>query len=279
MTAHSYKTIVTKAKYIKNNVEKDYKLGESALWSYYIAKAILTPKKEVTRVGFSNAPNPTGDHISNQIYKKDYLKVAKYLVDFVEKRNRLPNYIQWNNKKIRVRDYCYMFARILVYYDSKNAYPAYANINTKCWTKPDETGNVVFDYWVKKFGFKPKLIDDVCDYILKHFEYEYYYDDQKSNKQVIDSMAGNCTDLSQMLSNMADALGYDWKCIHTQCRQSGTGHVYLKLRKKGSTGNFFIRDVACIADESTYCVWCNTDTGAGYKLAENPSWWLANRQR
>jgi hypothetical protein len=142
--------------------------------------------------------------------------------------------------------------------------------------KPTETGNAVFDYWVKKFGNTPKTIDDVCNYILKHFDYEYYFDDHKSNKQVIDSKAGNCTDLSQMLSNMAEALGYEWKCIHTQCRQSGTGHVYLKLRKGG---NWFTRDVACIADESRYCIWCDVDNGGGNLIATNPSWWISNRNR
>jgi hypothetical protein len=154
--------------------------------------------------------------------------------------------------------------------------PNYVSITSKAFTKPVETGNTVYDYWVKKTGTKPKYIDDVCDYILKHFNYEFYFDDHKSNKEVIDTKAGNCTDLSQMLSNMAEALGYEWKCIHTQCRQSGTGHVYLKLRKGG---NWFTRDVACIADESRYCVWCDIDNAKGYKLAENPSWWMANRNR
>ena len=35
MTEYPYKTIVKSAKTIKNNVEKEYKLGATAKWSYY----------------------------------------------------------------------------------------------------------------------------------------------------------------------------------------------------------------------------------------------------
>ena len=276
MTEYPYKTIVKNAKAIKKNVETQYKLGATAKWSYYFAKAILKPKKDIKKFAFNNASNPNGTPISRQIVKKDYLNMAKRLVDYVEKKRALPNFITYQTSfKVSVPLYTYALARILVYYDAHGQMPNYVNVNSKAFTKPTETGNTVYDYWVKKTGTKPKQIDDVCDYILKHFKYEFYFDDHKSNKQVIDTKAGNCTDLTQMLSNMADALGYEWKCIHTQCRQSGTGHVYLKLRKGG---NWFVRDVACIADESRYCIWCEVPN-KGSLLAENPSWWMSNRNR
>jgi hypothetical protein len=79
-----------------------------------------------------------------------------------------------------------------------------------------------------------------------------------------------------MAVNMAKALGYEWEVIHTECRQSGTGHVYPRFRKGGE---WFTRDVACIADESTYCVWCDVEDGRGYLLAKNPSWLLENLNR
>lgn len=276
MSEYSYAAILKAAKECKSNVEKNYKLGITAKWSYYFAKSIINPKKNIKKLSFNNASNPSGTNISRQIDKSDYVDMAKRLIKYVDKNKRLPNYVTYKSFKIRTRVYVYMFAKIVVYYNAHNQMPNYVSITSKAFTKPVETGNEVYDYWVKKIGTKPKSIDDVCDYILKHFNYEFYFDDHKSNKQVIDSKAGNCTDLSQMLSNMAEALGYEWKCIHTQCRQSGTGHVYLKLRKGG---NWFTRDVACIADESRYCVWCDVDNEKGYKLAENPSWWMANRNR
>ena len=274
--SYSYETIVDKAKNIKTNVEKNYKIGESTGWTYYICKEVIQRTKTVPKITFSGAGQSQGNDLSRQINQEHYLDMAKRLVKFVENNHKLPNYVSYGKYKVRVSDYTYMFARILAYYDNKKKLPAYVNVNSKAFTKPTESSNEVFNYWVKKFGFTPKCIDDVCDYILKHFNYEFYFDDHKSNKQVIDSKAGNCTDLSQMLSNMAEALGYEWRCIHTKCRQSGTGHVYLKLRKGGE---WFTRDVACIADESRYCVWCDVDNGGGNLISENPDWWKQNRNR
>ena len=276
MSEYSYAAILKAAKTCTTNVSKEYKLGVTTKWGYYFAKSILNPKKNIKKISFKQASKPSGTIISRQISKSNYTDMAKRLVKYVEANKQLPNYITYGQYRIRTRLYTYMFAKILVYYYTNKQLPNYVSITPKAFTKPTETGNTVYDYWVKKTGTKPKYIDDVCDYILKHFNYEFYFDDHKSNKQVIDSKAGNCTDLSQMLSNMAEALGYEWKCIHTQCRQSGTGHVYLKLRKGG---NWFTRDVACIADESRYCVWCDVDNAKGYKLAENPSWWMSNRNR
>ena len=275
-----YTTTVKKAKEIKKGVETEFKLVASTP-VYYIAKAILKPKTSIKKIKVDKAEKSDGDYFSRQIYHSTYMDMAERLVGYVERNHKMPNNITFTTKtgkKYHINiDLCTeMFARILIYYDTNKAYPKYANITSKAFVKPTETGNTVFDYWVKKFGFKPTCIDDVCDYILNHFDYEFYFDDHKTNKEVIDTQAGNCTDLSQMLSNMADALGYEWKCIHTQCRQSGTGHVYLKLRKGGE---WFVRDVACIADESRYCIWCDVDNGGGYLLSENPSWWLQNRQR
>ena len=257
-----YSDILSKAKQIKTGVEKEYKLPFSTP-VYYICKAILKPKTEIKNVKVEMASKSTGDYISNQIYKTTYLGMAERLCKYVEQNGKLPNYITAivsdKTYKIKVSDYVYMFSRILVYYDTNGKLPSYANVNSKSFTK-----------------FKPTCIDDVCDYIRDHFNYEFYFDDKKSNREVIDSKAGNCTDLAQMTVNMGIAMGYQWEAIHTQCRQSGTGHIYPRFRK---TGEWFTRDVACIADESRYCVWCDVSDGRGYLLSKNPSWFLENLQR
>jgi hypothetical protein len=276
MTNYKWKDIIKQAQKCKKNVETEYRLGMNSRWAYYFSKAIMTVNTDVKKINFTETTKPIGNNISNQIYKKDYFDMCKRLIKYVETHKQMPNYITYKNYKVLPRLSTYMFSRILVYYNKNGAFPKYANINSKCFTKPTETGNAVFDYWVKKFGFKPTCIDDVCDYIRDHFEYEFYFDDYKSNQQVIDSKAGNCVDLTQMAVNMAKALGYEWEVIHTECRQSGTGHVYPRFRKGGE---WFTRDVACIADESTYCVWCDVEDGRGYLLAKNPSWLLENLNR
>ena len=273
---YTYQTIVGKAKEIKKSVEKEYK-KPSANWSYYICKAILKPKTNVTKITVKAPSKSTGNDFGRQITKSQYLDMAKRLVKYVESHNQMPNNIKIGSKLMRGSDYTYMFSRILVYYNTHNQLPAYANVNSKAFTKPTEYPNKVYGLWVKYIKTKPKMLDDVCDYIKNHFTYQFYYDDKKSNEEVLKTKAGNCTDLLQLLTNMADAMDYDWEVIHTQCKQSKVGHVYGRFKKKG-TSNWFTRDIACIADESRYCVWCEVPNG-GNLLAKNPSWFLNNRHR
>ena len=285
MSNYKYNDIVKTAKTIQKNVKNDYELGVTPKWCYYLCKAITDIKtKEFEGIKFADAKKVKGDHISRQIFKSSYIDMAERIIRYTEREEQLPSTVGFTTLKgktyrININLATEMFSRILVYYDTNKAYPKYANINSKVFTKPTENKNTVFTRFVNKFKFTPKCLDDVCDFILKYFTYLFYYDDIKSNAEVIEDEAGNCTDLLQFLINMAEALGYDWKVIHTQCKQSGVGHVYGMFRKDGvNNGEWFVRDIACIADESRYCVWCEVPDG-GYKLAENPSWFLENLRR
>lgn len=271
-----YSTILQKAKDIKNGVEKEYKLIASTP-SYYIAKAVLNHKKDVPDITVGMASENKGDYISNQIYQTHYMDMMNRFVKYVETNHKLPNYITWKDKKVKVSDYVYAFARILVYYDKNNSLPKYVDVNSKAYNKPTEYPNKVYGLWVKYIKTKPKYLDDVCDYVKAHFNYLFYNDDVRSNEQVLQDKAGNCTDLLQMLTNMAEAMDYDWEVYHVMCNVSKIGHVYGRFKKKG-TNNWFVRDIACIADESRYCVWCEAGNG-GSLLAKNPNWFLQNRNR
>lgn len=272
----TYQTILGNAKTIKNKAEKEYtKIG--AGWSYYVAKSVLTPKKDIKKITVKGATKSTGNDFSRQIKKAEYLDMAKRFTKYVEKYNRLPNYITIGNKRMRVSDYTLMFSNILVYYNKHNQLPNYVEVNSKVYTKPTEYPNKVYGLWVKHIKTKPKCLDDVCDYVKAHFKYLFYNDDVRSNEQVLIDEAGNCTDLLQMLTNMAEAMDYDWEVYHVKCNVSKVGHVYGRFKKKG-TNNWFVRDIACIADESRYCVWCEAGNG-GSLLAKNPNWFLQNRNR
>jgi hypothetical protein len=102
-----------------------------------------------------------------------------------------------------------------------------------------------------------------------------------SNKSCIDRMNEykgiNCVDSLQFVMNMTDDMGYDSKCIHVECRSSGTGHVFGKFRHKKYTDNEWItRDPASVlAGNGIRSVWCED----GYVLAENPEWFLENLHR
>lgn len=276
----TWNKLVKKANEFKIGVEKEYTLIGDKKWAYYFAKGTIQRKTSIPQISFARESEYVGDDFGRQLKKSEYMDMAQRLVDYVEKNNKLPNYILINGKRMKVRDYLLMFANVIVYYADHNAMPKKVNVNSKAFIKPTETGNVVYDYFVQKTGKKYKYLDDFLDFVKFNYTYQFYYDDHKSNKEVIDSKSGNCTDLLQMCCNMAKAMGYDFKIIHTQCRQSGTGHVYGKFRHKQNTNNQWVtRDIACIVDERRMCVWCDVDNGGGYLLAENPSWFMANLNR
>ena len=285
MSKHSYKEILEKAKECKKTVEKEFHLGVNSKWGYYFAKAIITPKKDIEKITFDEAPNPNGDNISRQISKSNYIDLAKDLIQFVEndKHKRLPNYLTYKGLKIRTRVYVEFFARILVFYSENNRLPSEVNINNKVFTKPLEPSNEVYKYFVKIFG----SFDNTVDGFLKKIEglgYGYYYDDVLSNKQTIDNLKKkgankpNCTDSCQMAMNVIKQLVI-WglykkvECLHVDC--SSGGHVKLRITK--NDGSTFIRDIACIISDNgkpLTCVWC-TNT----PKAVNPSWFMSNLNR
>ena len=280
MSEYTYKTIISKSKTIKKNVEKEYKLGVTTKWSYYIAKAILKPKKDVKKITFKEAPKPTGTHISRQIPKKQYTEICKNIVNYVEKNKRLPNYVTYNGFKIRPRLYTYMLARVLVYYEKNNKFANYVNVNSKAFTKPVETKNEVYNYFCKVFGEKVMSVDEALKLIDAH-GYAYYYDDLYSNKQAIDRMKAhkgvNCTDSTHVFYNIVEQLVELGKykkveALHVQC--SSGGHIKLRITLKD--GSKIIRDPACALSDNGKgykCNWC-TNTGV-----INPKWFMENLYR
>ena len=279
---HSYKYIVKRAKDVQENIKKEQKTGVVHKWGYYFAKSILSPGKAVKKRDIAQAPKPSGDYLSRQIKKNSIHSVAAFIVKFAEnpENKRMPNFVRWDGKKIRVRDYINMLSYCVIFQSEHGRIPNFYNINSKAFTKPTETTNKVFDYFVKKFG-KVTCIDDALEYIAGR-GYGYYYDDKKSNIETIDDIADdnpnddpNCTDATQMMKNVADGTGKykSVDCVHVRCR-GGDGHVFLKITQKD--GSVFYRDPAAVLDSGDIeHIWCFD----GEVLAINPSWWLANLNR
>ena len=276
MSSITYETIIDVAWKIQLGIMKQHKLVESSKWDYYMAKAILQRHTAIKKINVNKATNiDKGNYFSRQIKRSVYLDMVTRLIAYTESHNTIPNTIRIGDKLMGVKDFTNMFSAILVYYSKHGELPKTVNVNSKAFVKPTEDKNTVFTKWVNTFKFTPEYIDDVCDYIRDHFNYQFYFDDQKSNNEVIETKSGNCTDLLQMLINMAEALGYEWKVYHVRCNQSGTGHVYGMFKRDG---DWFIRDIACIADESRYCVWCEAGNG-GSLIAVTPNWFLENLRR
>lgn len=281
MTNYKWKDIIKQAQKCKKNVETEYRLGMNSRWAYYFSKAIMTVNTDVKKINFTETTKPIGNNISNQIYKKDYFDMCKRLIKYVETHKQMPNYITYKNYKVLPRLATYMFSRILVYYSKHDAFPKYANINSKCFTKPTESDNEVYAYFKKVFGDFGDTIDGALSKIAGN-GYGYYYDDVYSNKTSIDRMADgdgvNCTDSCQVFYNIMEALIQKGKyrkveCLHIGC-SGGDGHVRLRIQM--NDGDYIYRDPAAVLSSGSITYnWCSD----GELWAINPSWFLDNLRR
>jgi hypothetical protein len=137
MSVRTWKEIKWKGIECKKNVEQNYKLGIWEQWGYYMAKAIITPYKDIKRnKSLGEAPHPTGDKIKFNIPKADYIQLAKNLIKFCEKNNRMPSYLNYKNKRIRCRLYVYLFAQALAYFNEHKKLPDTITINYKAFYPP-----------------------------------------------------------------------------------------------------------------------------------------------
>ena len=277
--SYTYKTILQKAKTCQSNVKKEYKTGITSRWCYYFAKTIITPKKDVKDINIGDAPKPSGTYISNQLSKTSYMQVCKDLVKFVESKKRLPNYVETGKYKLTPHLLTEVLARIIVFYDKNGRLPSAVNVNSKVFTKPVESHNKVYKYFVKTFG----SINSIDEALLKVKDkgYSYYYDDKYSNVQSIDrikkGLGINCTDSCHVFYNIVLGLIERGKykkveCLHVQC--SSGGHV--KLRITLNDGSKIIRDPACVLSKNgkaVTCVWCTNSGNV------NPSWFMVNLNR
>ena len=280
MSKYTYNEILAKAKACQTNVKKEYKNGMSSQWCYYFSKAILSPQKDISTLNIADANNPNGTYISTQILKNDYLDMCKRLTKYVEIYKKLPNYITYKAYKVTPTLFTEITSRILIYLNTNGKLPGYANANSKVYTKPVETKNEVYNYFVKVFG-KIDTIDGALAKIAGK-SYGYYYDDKYSNRESIDRMKNgqgvNCTDSCHVFYNIVLALIKKGKyrkveCLHIKCR-GGDGHVRLRITQ--NDGNYLYRDPAAVLDSGSLTYnWCMNGT----LIAVNPSWFMNNLNR
>ena len=278
MPNHTYKEISKIAETCYNNTKKEYRNGIDSKWSYYIAKAILT-QSDVKKIGVQNPKNPIKETtISRTIKQKQYLQLITNYTKYVEKNKHLPDYVQIDTIKVRLKLWTAFVSYILYKYNKNKKLPSYQNINSKIYIKPSEPTNEVYAYFKKVFGDFGDTIDGALQKIQGN-GYGYYYDDIYSNKQSIDRMKHgngvNCTDSCQVFYNILKQLIAFGKykkveCLHVQC-SGGDGHVRLRITLNDGTKIY--RDPASVLNGNDLTNnWCNNGT----LLAVDPDWFLEN---
>ena len=132
--------IFKNARIVKSSVLNHHKLGAGEQWGYVFAESILSPGKPCPGTHCQKAPNPSGQEWKGNVTQKEYTSMAKQLVSFVKKNNRMPNYTTFerNGKiiKLQTKVYVYLFARIIRYYEVKHKLPKAMVLDTSVFKQP-----------------------------------------------------------------------------------------------------------------------------------------------
>lgn len=279
MTLYKYKDIVANARTIKKQVESDYDFTLTPNWLYYISKEIIKPKRDINGFGIAKPSKPTGDHISRQIKKDDYIDMSRRIVKYVEKNHQMPNFVTYKGIKVNIRLWTYISSYLLVHYADEGKWKSAVNVNSKYMVKPTDTPDAVYNSFIKTFGKVTTFTDALRKIWNKG--YGYYFDNVLTNLQVIHNLAyggqkPNCVDICQMMWHIAKGLGYDVRCLHVYCPVDDITHVRLQVKHSRYTGGAWEDyDPAAVADgEGINSLWC---AGSGsYVIAINPSWFIEN---
>ena len=259
-----------------NNVKYNY-----GTFTYILASTVVNINDKFVKKTYSNAPSPEGTSINKSITKTEYTRLAREVVAFMNTHKRTPNYLSYQNYKIKPQLFSYCFAKIILFYNENKRYPASCSFDSNVFKTNTSTvkinHNAVYDYFVKVFG-KVTTFDEALSKV-KDKGYGHYFNDTYTNKQSIDRMkAGkgvNCTDSCQVFYHIAKALGYGVNVVHVYCTSSGEGHVRLVITKNGKSYN---RDPACVLNKNGKAlseIWCRD----GKLLGTNPKWFMDNVNR
>ena len=281
------------AKKVKEYVEKNYEIPSEVdgvrhgEYTYLLCQATYKGNSAFNRKGVGMAYKPVGDTLNRKIYKSDYVRGAKKIVEYVDVNGKLPNTLVLGDAKIDEHLYEYMYAKIVNYQKEHNQLPAYVEVNSSALIKPEPPkpsktyAEKVYDWFCDTFNCKPTCFDDCLEYIDGK-GYGYYYDDQYSNQESIRRMKKglgvNCTDACHVYYNLAVYFIQKGKykkvqCIHVMCR-GGDGHVRLRIQL--NNGDYFYRDPASVLDgNGVESNWCMNGTVVAY----DPSWFMANLYR
>ncbi|MGC9516804.1 MAG: transglutaminase domain-containing protein [Methanomicrobiales archaeon] len=202
------------------------------------------------------APNPSGDIVSANIDKSEYLDVAGRLKTFMESYNRSPNYAIYSAGKVKFDYVVYSFSKIMDFYKSNGRLPNYAILDTKTMGSSDVISSDLQEYLVPTNNCQsddPEIrslalsiiegasssyekADRLFKWVRDNLSYTFYYNTKYGATGILKTRDGNCIDHSHLLIAMARSVGIPARYAHAQCEFTTmtVGHVWAELYANGT---------------------------------------------
>ena len=220
--------------------------------------------------GIANPESPFGDTLNDELYKEDYLLVAKNLASYIVKNKQAPNYSSSSLGDICYYEVADTFSRILVFYGNNNQLPnysmvvygtsstsssssvsitgaglnekntlsdvsAYLKATTNCPTTNSAIKSLVNSLTSGLTTTKDKAVA-IFNYVRDQISYTFYSDTKYGAAKTLSYKTGNCVDQSHLLVSMYRTAGIAARYVHGTCVfSSGStyGHVWVQVLVDG----------------------------------------------
>lgn len=151
MTTISSNDIKEMARIVKTYIEKNKKIPSVTTVNkkkysvgqveYILSYAVNNPGKAVKVFTVKNAPNPTGDSVSEKLTESDYKDVAKRTTSYITTKKVCPNYSRTtkSKKRLRLDVVIYMLARVVNYYYQNKKMPKTALVSSNFFVTKKQT--------------------------------------------------------------------------------------------------------------------------------------------
>ena len=213
--------------------------------------------------GIADPESPFGDTLNDELYKADYLVVAKNLANYIVKNNQAPNYSSSSLGDIIYYEVVDTFSRILTFYGNNNQLPNYSMVvyGTTSTSTSTSTGTVS----ITGSGLNEKnTLSDVSaylkattncpitnsaikstvnsvisglttvkdkavaifNYVRDKISYSFYSDTRYGAASTLSYKTGNCVDQSHLLVAMYRTAGIAARYVHGTCYFTSSGSTY-----------------------------------------------------
>ena len=275
----SVKNVITGAKNLQKYYETNKKMPSTVTaggitftlpeFLYVMSQAIYqignSNNTDITMISDVKAPgSPSGDSISSDLAKANYLKLANNVASYIKSNKQAPNYASSSIGKIIYSEVVDAFSRILEFDGENSRLPSYVTISygsssssqsgtglnekntdtdldkylkatTNCEVDNEKIKSVVASV-TKGLTTDLQKATAIFNYVRDTLSYSFYYDTKYGAVGALNAKKGNCVDHSHLLVAMFRTADLPARYVHGSCKfTSGStyGHVWAQVLVNG----------------------------------------------
>ena len=297
----SLDSVKTTSQNLKKSIETDGKIPKTVQingnnytteeFLYLMSKSIININKNdksTIKIKYVNkALSQNSKELSGKIYKKEYLKIANNIIQFMNKNSRAPNYASSSLGNIPYNQLIHIYSKILNFYKTEKRLCNYVSVeklsNFKKKTTiitSESTSKIINSVLNDKYknevlknylssskncqstnaqiikiaksltsSIKDTYLKSkaIFEYVRDKIAYSNYNNTKKGAIKTLTQKSGNCVDKTHLLIAIARAAGIPARYVHGTNCKFTSGHIYGHVWAQLLIGNTWV-----VADTTSY---------------------------